>query len=1674
MGKRLYRRSILMLLIATFLAFSIAGLSVLFTRSNTAAAAVNEEKAPNATIHLGQSGTNDTAQGIYYINNFVDGWGKAIEFANTAASVDSEAYVKVILEADWTAAGSTSGFGNSPSGVTCFSSGRIYVPQTANIWIDLNGYKINRNLTSSVANGQVIVVHGKLTVSDSSENGTGVITGGYNNNAYAAGVYVEGGIFNLKSGSIEGNRISRGGHFGVGVVVSTRNVSGSKVSGTFNMYGGTIKNNKCTYSYPAADLPSMGTNPNNNHGYGGGVCVHDSESKFNMYDGVIEDNYALFGGGVASYSSEPKEGSSINIQGGIIRNNGIPVQDEGAARPHTYRGGGLFAYKGNITVENAEIYGNSAVQRGGGIYLWTNNSDMQLEVNGTEIHDNVVSSTNNTNYGGGIAIHVSNANGNIQAKISDSQINDNTAAYGGGLYAIWATVTVEDSQINGNKATNGGGVFVGENNSATKPSKVVLNSGSIDGNTATNGGGAYVEGVLELAGGSVNGNVAENSGGLYLGSAATVSLEGALTVAENYTSSDKDTPSNIIIKENDAGKVKLGGVLDDEANIHVLVDDYYLENGLPFIADYGKHNTEFVSKDGKLPDNEVNPTNGVWAYANPYRYFVSDSKETNQHFMVLKGGELGVVKSEVKFSVNYSINISKAFTFGKYAEDMPEWNYTTATYGDSTYPTSLTAPDIDGAGTVHIESNGVCNADVYTLTVQLEGGVEVEFTVVVKAKTLSESNVIITLPDDESYYYDGDYKTPMPTSVVYGDISFSYGTGYDVTYENNVNAGKNTAVVIVSFKGNYTGEARKYFTILPSQDPDKTTAVTWQIEVEGKWNDFAVAEYAKTFVYDGTDQRAKIRAYLTYIDGTEHIQTVYAYGIVVSEDGYQNTGMWLKFNGYDTVEFKAVGSYDIEIEGFTNYQLSSSRAAGITMNAQVLDIMASYFENYEDDSYTRLWQLEIGENSGVYTTLQDNAIYADPDATPDKFGEKVTYGNLVDAYARYRGVELALLLNPNYTLSNQTLLSYWLEFATVSYTDNKHVGSMGTVTKITTTVKIAFGSNYTVKDGGNEIVLTKTWYIVTISNNLRDATTKEEVGNTSLAGWTFGALSGGINLYEFRPEHGNTVIYSYYLDGSETPAEQFALVYSEETYITGREYYNVRVENGKFVLGSRIYEVDYLYAASLRLRSGTYRLEITVPQNEPSTASHVHWYDNDEVATDNGVIYYEFTFVFTLVIDPYALATAGGQASEGVEWTFPVNTVEYNGHNNNYSVPYIKLGNVTLIEGVDFALACDEIEVGDANLTVIDLHNPGVQFVIENAFTIVQGDNGWTDVPSIINWTYSSFNIDVNLIRATPLFDTENNLWFAISRDRDGTDIIQGLDHIKVDEKGHVDEAIAALLTKLSVGEYYLLGRVDETVNYRALKPNAVPFVIFAATNVWESKTVNRWVQGEYVSPEENLQVSSAYGQPHIIIKGDKDGKVYYDNFEGIDELATAKAGNYTLTASVEASDNYSGLVEYVINFEIFKLPGIPWWGILLIVIGALGLAAFIIFLLWKNGVFQIATEKFIVAIRTRASVEATMASIRAAKMMEEGRQSVEDAKRRERLEKLRQKEESQQELTPEEMAAQLEKQAKRDERKAEKLRERSEENRAQAAKLLGEDASSTDKSEEKSEDQKPENPTEE
>jgi hypothetical protein len=150
-------------------------------------------------------------------------------------------------------------------------------------------------------------------------------------------------------------------------------------------------------------------------------------------------------------------------------------------------GGGIYNYKGSITITGSTISGNSVGFEGGGIY----NDYGSITITGSTI------SGNSSGYSGG---GIYNCKGNLT--ITTSTISDNYAdIHGGGINNLNGTLTITTSTISGNSAESWGGGIC--NRYCSLP--LTITGSTISGNSAgSNGGGIYNISNTTTIGGSSN------------------------------------------------------------------------------------------------------------------------------------------------------------------------------------------------------------------------------------------------------------------------------------------------------------------------------------------------------------------------------------------------------------------------------------------------------------------------------------------------------------------------------------------------------------------------------------------------------------------------------------------------------------------------------------------------------------------------------------------------------------------------------------------------------------------------------------------------------------------------------------------------------------------------------------------------------------------------------------------------------------------------------------------------------------------------------------------------------------------------------------------------------------------------------------------------------------------
>lgn len=256
----------------------------------------------------------------------------------------------------------------------------------------------------------------------------GYIVGGGSDGTPGGGIYVDNGTVNIQGGVIAANRGSSGG--GIFFQNGTLNISGGAVtgnevinghtdngggiyvnSGTLNLSGGYVTNN-----YKECGCNDCRNDVNNTHG-GGGIALANS-SVMNMTGGYVTGNYSglagggiyagffgnnvgftMSGGTIAGNCAELGEGGGLRIAGGtngvIQATNKVYITNNITNSNNDWGGGGIFVQeKGNLSIMNALITGNTAGGFGGGVGACPTGETLIVNKDGAAIYGNEASGTN--------------------------------------------------------------------------------------------------------------------------------------------------------------------------------------------------------------------------------------------------------------------------------------------------------------------------------------------------------------------------------------------------------------------------------------------------------------------------------------------------------------------------------------------------------------------------------------------------------------------------------------------------------------------------------------------------------------------------------------------------------------------------------------------------------------------------------------------------------------------------------------------------------------------------------------------------------------------------------------------------------------------------------------------------------------------------------------------------------------------------------------------------------------------------------------------------------------------------------------------------------------------------------------------------------------------------------
>ena len=272
-------------------------------------------------------------------------------------------------------------------------------------------------------------------------------------------------------------------------------------------------------------------------GSGSGVKV-ESGGTFNMYGGTITGNKATTG------DTATQRGGGVYVSGGNSKFNmyGGTITDNTA----TKGGGGVYVSGGTFTMNgNASVTSNRATDQnngiGGGVYV----VDGTFTMNGGTITKNTASSTD-----GGVGVYTATST-TATFTMKGGTISGNNATKGGGV-GVYRAAKFEmnnSASITDNTANQGGGVYVDDKGVYKDGATFTMNNtASVSGNTATNGGGVYVEsGTFDMNDGTITGNTAKNEkasnningGGVYVSNNGTFNMNDGAITGNTATNTDE-------------------------------------------------------------------------------------------------------------------------------------------------------------------------------------------------------------------------------------------------------------------------------------------------------------------------------------------------------------------------------------------------------------------------------------------------------------------------------------------------------------------------------------------------------------------------------------------------------------------------------------------------------------------------------------------------------------------------------------------------------------------------------------------------------------------------------------------------------------------------------------------------------------------------------------------------------------------------------------------------------------------------------------------------------------------------------------------------------------------------------------------------------------------------------
>ena len=719
-----------------------------------------------------------------------------------------------------------------------------------------------------------------LTLTDCKNSGKFYMHGGEisgnnassNSGSSGGGVHIGSGVFTMTGGMISGNSASNNGggvHIGSG---STFTMTGGSITGNNAGNGGGVYANGSVTVSGAVQITG------NKQGTSAGNVYLRSDKTITIGTNHLSSNASI---GVTTQNLPTNEGIAIATGANLddkqyfhsdtVENYLFYVTSDGTicmttANAHDHPICGTSCQDGSShTSETWQPIGSAeeltAIQNGGCYYLtddvtlsnrsvWAPPSDTFLCLNGHTITGAAGTSTIAVGNGVNFILTDCKGSGKITHESSD--------AVGCGVKVI-GSFTMYGGSITGNHNSDGGGVRVEDTGSFT------MDGGSITGNSVSgSGGGVYVsaqdgtQGRFAMYGGSITGNNAASFGSGGVCVYGTMTVSGSVRITDNVNRGSKG--DNGIYTGGTASNVRLigrttitiDGPLTEGSQIGVsLYSNRIFTSGWSKNMSDKTFSSYFTADDSSstvaLENGELklsNPHTHSWTYALSTTTTGSatitatckncaENNNTDFH-----GGSVTIAAPEANALTYDGSPKAAAVTVSN------DWPGASAdniriTYkqGETTLPTAPTDAGTYTAGITVGDGGGAVTASV-------------EYSIA--PKELADPTVEIA----SGSVYDGNAKTPNVT-VKDGENTID-PSEYAVSYDNNVNAGENTATVTITdnANGNYTVSGSAKFSIAKADSactaPTPITALTYTGKAQPLINAGTTADGTMQYSTDGT------------------------------------------------------------------------------------------------------------------------------------------------------------------------------------------------------------------------------------------------------------------------------------------------------------------------------------------------------------------------------------------------------------------------------------------------------------------------------------------------------------------------------------------------------------------------------------------------------------------------------------------------------------------------------------------------------------------------------------------------------------------------------------------------------------------------------------------------------